>query len=52
MPSIHLLVGAFVSSFCALQSETEDIAQAEKDWRPPFWQRRYYDFNVHSELKR
>ena len=52
---VHLLVGEpLVSSMrIALQVLKQNISRKLK--RPGdtrFWQRRYYDFNVHSEFKR
>lgn len=52
---VHLLVGEpLVSSLSValqvLKQKTSRQLKQIKDLR--FWQRRYYDFNVHSELKR
>jgi len=52
---VHLLVGEpLVSSLSvALQVLKQKTSRKlKKIGGLPFWQRRYYDFNVHSELKR
>jgi putative transposase len=52
---VHLLVGEpLVSSLSvALQVLKQKTSRKlKKIGDLPFWQRRYYDFNVHSELKR
>jgi putative transposase len=52
---VHLLLGEpLVSSLSvALQVLKQETSQQLKNQTgAQFWQRRYYDFNVHSELKR
>ena len=52
---VHLLVGEpLVSSLSvALQVLKQNISrQLKQQGDARFWQRRYYDFNVHSEFKR
>ena len=51
---VHLLVGEpHVSSLSvALQVLKQKTSRKLKKKGCRFWQRRYYDFNVHSELKR
>ena len=49
---IHLLVSEPLNGTLARALQALKLSVAVQSGERPFWQRRYYDFNVHSEQKR
>ena len=49
---IHLLVSEPLQGTLAKALQALKLSVAVQSSERPFWQRRYYDFNVHSEMKR
>jgi REP-associated tyrosine transposase len=52
---VHLLLGEPITSTLSVALQVlkqESSRRLKKNGAAQFWQRRYYDFNVHSEIKR
>ena len=49
---VHLLVSEPLAGGLAMAIQALKLSVAVQRAERPFWQRRYYDFNVHSEKKR
>ena len=49
---VHLLVSEPLAGTLAKAIQALKLSVAVQRREKPFWQRRYYDFNVHSEKKR
>ena len=49
---VHLLVGEPLTGTLAVAIQALKLSVAKRRAERPFWQARYYDFNVHNEEKR
>jgi putative transposase len=49
---VHLLVGEPLTGMLAGALQALKLSVARRRTERPFWQARYYDFNVHTEAKR
>jgi putative transposase len=49
---VHLLVSEPRRVLLAKALQALKLSVAVQSWQRPFWQRRYYDFNIYTEAKR